>query len=173
MLFRGTGQPARLPSCLPAFDWTELCWFGWKSCRWISPNPRSNLVLPFFTLILRRLGLDRNKLHLWCSQRSWGWSFPFPWKYILTFYNFQWNNKSNILNLGSDLCFNWVRGKCGGKRIPLQWRHALCRRKSERQLQSEEKPTTQMIPSISLFWFINISKDSNKLLRETAEEPWQ
>ena len=74
MLFRGTGQPARLPSSLFAFTWTELCWIGWKSCR---SNLSQIKLKPFFTLILRRLGLDRSKLYLWWSQRGWGWSFFF------------------------------------------------------------------------------------------------
>ena len=158
MLFRGTGQPARLPSCLPAFAWTELCWFGWKSCRWISPNPRSNLVLPFFTLILRRLGLDRSKLHLWCSQRSWGWSYALRCKLDLLNFKCIWfarlkkrisartRTKFNIKHLGSDLWSNWLRGKCGGNRTHFQSGHALCRRQRERQLSSEEKSIFQKTP---------------------------
>ena len=135
--------PVCLPSLGQSFAGLDGKVAGQISSSW-------SLVLLLFTLILHRLGLDRSKLHLWWSQRSWGWSYALRCKLDLLNFKCIWfallkkrisartRTKFNIKHLGSDLWSNWLRGKCGGNRTHFQSGHALCRRQRERQLPSEE-----------------------------------
>ena len=134
------------------------------------------LLSRFLDWCLTRLGPDRNKLHLWCSQGSRGGSFTtsvplliganFGLNVLQETMSFMMIQESKnlvimcllISFLGSNLWPKWVSGRCGRKWSDVWPGHDLRRGQWERQLPCKEEKN---------------AKSFIKLRRATAEELWQ